>query len=438
MKVLNKFLSTLLTCLLILNTFYLPNLYAKENINFVDIKGHWANKNIKELIDKGIIKGQKIDEKYYIFPNKNITRAEFLTMLLRTMYSENKLKNIEIVESSKFSDISSHWANKNIMLAKQIGVVGGYPDGAFKPDNNITRAEICSILVGANLLELPTSIVNHKFKDLENSFWGYYKIQYLISLGLLEGYNDDTFKPNKNATRAEAAVIIDRLMKSIKNQNKINEKNFYNKWIDYKKYVHLFDMYEKYEQLKFKVGNLGEFEFMKFKTKNGHIILPKSIFSVPFSVTVSGDGTKTFLYYKNSIYMIDSVKDTINCIYKINKKNIDLYKLGTIKILTSNKDGTKLVFVSNRSNNKRNFIQLFLLDTKTSELKMLIENNDIYSTVDFLNDNKILCSNFLKDKVVLSVIDLNGNKKEFEFKIKTSNMYGYKILENNFPGNIIN
>ena len=106
---------------------------------------HWAKDAINTLADKGIVNGRTEEE---FVPEGNMTRAEFVTMLDRFIQSSNiTLETIEKGENeSKYSDINSHWASESIEKMTQNGLLNGYPDGTFKPDEPINRAETAEIL----------------------------------------------------------------------------------------------------------------------------------------------------------------------------------------------------------------------------------------------------------------------------------------------------
>lgn len=113
---------------------------------FKDVpEDYWAKDAINTLADKGIINGRSADE---FEPEGNMTRAEFVTILDRFIQSSNiSLEKLETSENkSKFSDINSHWASESIEKMTQNGLLNGYPDGTFRPDEPINRAESAEIL----------------------------------------------------------------------------------------------------------------------------------------------------------------------------------------------------------------------------------------------------------------------------------------------------
>ena len=111
-----------------------------ENDKLSDIEGRWSTKAIKHLVSEGIITGYP-DSTFK--PSKDVTRAEFATMVYKHLKKENKLTQGNL---NKLSDIQSHWAKQSIEGIANSGAIKGYPDGTFKPNNNITRAEVSTVV----------------------------------------------------------------------------------------------------------------------------------------------------------------------------------------------------------------------------------------------------------------------------------------------------
>lgn len=107
------------------------------------------------------------------------------------------------------TDIGSHPAKQAILTAVDLGFVTGYPDGTFKPENNITRAEFSTMLMKAlNAKEQGTDLT---FKDNNTiGAWAVPAIQQAVKLGIISGYQDGTFRPNANITHAEMIAMVMR------------------------------------------------------------------------------------------------------------------------------------------------------------------------------------------------------------------------------------
>ncbi len=107
------------------------------------------------------------------------------------------------------NDIAGHWAEANIRNLVELGAVSGYPDGSFKPDNTITRAEFATIMVKAFKLDSST---DRLFKDT-SSHWAKDYVSTAAVFGIVSGYDADTFRPDDLITREQMAVMIAKAAK---------------------------------------------------------------------------------------------------------------------------------------------------------------------------------------------------------------------------------
>lgn len=103
------------------------------------------------------------------------------------------------------SDIAGHWAESVITQWQSKGLIQGYEDGTFKPGNTITRAEFVTLMNNAKGFWSEGSI---NFSDVKNGRWFYSAVARAVAAGYVKGYSDGSFKPNNTITRAEAAVMI--------------------------------------------------------------------------------------------------------------------------------------------------------------------------------------------------------------------------------------
>ena len=114
---------------------------------FSDVSGgQWHNKAVSTMAKLGIVKGRRADR---FAPDASITRAEFAAICAR--FSTKPVEN-----SGSFSDISGHWAENEIERAAAFGWISGYPDGTFRPDARITRAEAMT-MINRVLCRMPQS-----------------------------------------------------------------------------------------------------------------------------------------------------------------------------------------------------------------------------------------------------------------------------------------
>lgn len=178
--------------------------------DFVDIEDHWAYDQMSQLIAMGILKGytetvwdQELEENIEaqkVRPNQNITRAEFAVLLYQALNLDS------INEDAPFSDQIPSWAAEAVNSLRKEGIIGGYPDGTFRPANNISRAEIVSMLVRA--LNSRDNQTGKQFTDVSSSHWAYSSIQTASGMGIVNGFSNGTFKPEKGALRGEVMVMI--------------------------------------------------------------------------------------------------------------------------------------------------------------------------------------------------------------------------------------
>ncbi len=125
----------------------------------------------------------------------------------REIYS----KKLRILRLVGFRDVSEdYWAKNSIETLATLGMIRGYPDQIFKPDTGITRAEFAALLARLAEEEKYQARERLPFKDLLSRHWAYQAIAYCVDRELIKGYPDGTFKPNKKITRAEGVVVIAR------------------------------------------------------------------------------------------------------------------------------------------------------------------------------------------------------------------------------------
>lgn len=103
------------------------------------------------------------------------------------------------------NDLDGHWAKNVITEWQEKGLIKGYADGSFKPNNSITRAEFVVLMNNAQGFSKDTDI---SFTDVAEGDWYYDAVAKAVRAGYTKGYEDGSFKPNQTITRAEAAVMI--------------------------------------------------------------------------------------------------------------------------------------------------------------------------------------------------------------------------------------
>jgi|GEM_PF-3039105 len=178
----------------------------------------WYYSDVKDLNARGVINGYQ-DQSFK--PNNNITRAEFLTMVLRAFDDSNFESSTST--DSQFKDVnSSDWFSKAVNLGVSEGIISGYSDNTFRPNNPINRAEAVGILNKmlkykyGESLNLPTRNAEGVFNDVTPNDWFYQDVQKIYSYSIIDGdQNSNFFRPGRNLNRAEASKIINKALKGL-------------------------------------------------------------------------------------------------------------------------------------------------------------------------------------------------------------------------------
>ena len=180
------------------------NVTVKNPIAINDINKHWAESTITDFISNGYINGYQ-DNTFR--PNNSITRAEFIKIF-------NKYFGLNKKSGKTFKDTSTHWAKDEIDIAVTYGVINGYPDNTFKPNEPITREQAAKIISNYKKIEDDNYDKLNKYKDATNvSTWAKNSVEGVLEQGYMNGYSDNTFRPKNNITRAEAVVTLSRIKK---------------------------------------------------------------------------------------------------------------------------------------------------------------------------------------------------------------------------------
>ena len=140
-------------------------------------------------------------------PEANITRAEVATIFYRLL--TNDARALYESDTSTFTDVKNGaWYTTAIATLAKAGIINGYEDGTFRPDANISRAEFAAI---AARFDHSNPSVSASFTDI-SGHWAKALIERASALGWVNGYKDGTFRPNVAITRAEAVTLINRVL----------------------------------------------------------------------------------------------------------------------------------------------------------------------------------------------------------------------------------
>lgn len=167
---------------------------------FKDVsKSHPNYSAIMFLLDKGVIESS---ERFGL--NDKVTREEMIVMLAKATGLDGSKGN------TKFKDVSaSRYSSGYINSAVKAGIINGYPDGTFKPTQNVTRGHMAAFTANAFKLGKEANI---NFKDVPKGSTSYNAVKKLAAENITSGYPDGTFKPNETLTRSHIAAFVARAM----------------------------------------------------------------------------------------------------------------------------------------------------------------------------------------------------------------------------------
>ena len=139
-------------------------------------------------------------------PERTITRAEMTAIFARLLAERIFLNENYVIP---FTDVSaSAWYAEYVGMLTSVRVISGYPDGTFKPENPVTRAEFAT--VAARFIGTKKSIGG--FPDVSNEYWARESIETVLAEGWITGYPDGTFRPESPISRAEVVNIVNKML----------------------------------------------------------------------------------------------------------------------------------------------------------------------------------------------------------------------------------
>ena len=140
-------------------------------------------------------------------PQNNITRAEVATIFFRLLTDDVRDENL--TKTNRYSDVAAtSWYNTAVSTLSSMGIITGYPDGTFRPNAAITRAEFAAI---AARFDNDGDKTAAKFSDIA-THWGKDEISIAYNNGWITGYPDGTFGPQRDITRAETMTLVNRVL----------------------------------------------------------------------------------------------------------------------------------------------------------------------------------------------------------------------------------
>lgn len=193
-----------------------PNVASDAVIK--NAKGEDVTANYKITYVDGVLKAIEVLNKEIHFnyvigytdgtirPNNDISRAEVATIFFRLLTDEARTQYDKT--TSSFTDVKAGmWCCRAVSTLTNMGIIKGYTDGTFRPNADITRAELATIIARFAKLDVNTKT----FSDI-NGHWAQKNIELAAGNGWINGYEDGTFRPNNNITRAETFAMINRVL----------------------------------------------------------------------------------------------------------------------------------------------------------------------------------------------------------------------------------
>ncbi|WP_182303045.1 Ig-like domain-containing protein [Cohnella cholangitidis] len=186
---------------------------VRRNASFTDMAKHWANGDVTVLASKFIVTG---DTNKTFAPGKNITRADFAEFLARGIGL-----NGDKSSASRYTDVSlTNPSASYIGAVSKAGIVEGGTDGKFRPNANVTREEMATMLIRAmnyvGVQSSSSSTALNGFKDKAKvSGWAKEGMSISVTVGFIKGSTTKTINPQSKATRAEAAIMIKRFLEYV-------------------------------------------------------------------------------------------------------------------------------------------------------------------------------------------------------------------------------
>jgi hypothetical protein len=185
---------------------------VSNNKSFADISGHWAKLDIELLANKLVVDGVTNTT---FEPERGITRAEFAALVVRALGLPTN------TAGSTFKDVAlDAWYAGVVNAAANAGIINGYEDSTFRPDQQIDRQELSAMVVRAlkfagvtnDMTPAKQAQLLASFQDADQLTWGKSEMAIAIDAGIVNGMTLDTLAPLDNATRAQSATMLKRLL----------------------------------------------------------------------------------------------------------------------------------------------------------------------------------------------------------------------------------
>ncbi len=192
----------------------LENQQQQSSSLFTDLPdSHWAFPFIKELVEKEVLNGMGDGT---FMPEANVTREQFIHMIVTAF-------NLTSDDTSSFDDVvKGSWYEKSVCVGKALGIINGVSDNAFGVGQNITRQDMATIAVRLYNDVLKADLTKYEGNEakvfLDSDLISDYAkdgVALMQKMGIIDGFEDMTFRPTALATRAQSAKIISMLLSAV-------------------------------------------------------------------------------------------------------------------------------------------------------------------------------------------------------------------------------
>ncbi|MDF2652361.1 MAG: 6-bladed beta-propeller, partial [Paenibacillus sp.] len=170
-----------------------------------DMKGHWAEQRIRQAVSSGIVDGY---EDGTFKPEATVTRAEFTVLLARALQLPDGSSGLTFADREQIGS----WAADAVAKAVEAGIITGYDDGSFRPDVAINRAEMAVMIARALGWKADAGVLTPFADDGTIPSWAKPFVMAAAQKNMLEGREGNRFAPLDTATRAEAVVLLLRIL----------------------------------------------------------------------------------------------------------------------------------------------------------------------------------------------------------------------------------
>ncbi|MCL2046761.1 MAG: Ig-like domain-containing protein [Oscillospiraceae bacterium] len=207
MKRLRKTLSTILVFVILLGVLPLGQQSAMgATVRYTDIGGHWAAAVINRWYNLGFIDPEIFPSNQFR-PDRYITRGEFFSLIISSLGATAK------ADISAFTDlIPNTWQYDVAAIANQMGIANGYPDNTMRPDNTLLRQDAATLAARALGMSSVSEWSLERFSDsVFIAPYAITYVSAFVDKGIMGGYPDGSFRPRAFLTRAEAIKILDNL-----------------------------------------------------------------------------------------------------------------------------------------------------------------------------------------------------------------------------------